>query len=41
MSKEIKQALFLIDDANLFYVSGHNVVQYRIDDKEQTFFPGK
>lgn len=40
VSKDIKQGLFLIDDTNLVYVAGHNIVMYRIDDQEQTFFPG-
>ena len=40
VSKDIKNALFLIDDTNLVYVAGHNIVMYRIDDQEQTFFPG-
>ena len=29
------------EDNTLLYVAGHNVVMYKLDEKEQYFMPGK
>ena len=41
MNKDIKKGLFLTDeDKILIYPAGHNVVMYKLDDKEQFFMQG-
>jgi len=29
------------EDNTLLYVAGHNIVKYKLDEKEQTFMQGK
>ena len=41
VNTEIKGGLFLTDeDKHLIYPAGHNVIMYKIDDKEQFFMMG-
>ena len=41
VNTEIKGGLFLTDeDKHLIYPAGHNVVMYKVDDKEQFFMMG-
>lgn len=41
VNTDIKSGLFLTDeDKHLIYPAGHNVVMYKIDDKEQFFMMG-
>ena len=38
----VKDAMYLVNEDNtLIYVAGHNIVLYRLDEKEQTFLAGK
>ena len=38
----IKDSLFLIGEQNiLLYAAGHNLVLYKLDEKEQQFMAGK
>ena len=38
----VKDCLYLVQDDNtLLYVAGHNVIMYKLDEKEQYFMPGK
>jgi len=37
---EITNNLHIIDDKQLMYVAGHNVIIYNTDEKSQVFIPG-
>ena len=42
VNTNVKDCLHLVaDDNTLLYVVGHNVVLYKLDEKEQYFMPGK
>ena len=42
VNTSVKDCLFLVqEDNSLIYVAGHNVVMYKLDEKEQYFMPGK
>ena len=38
----LKDSLFLIqEDSTLLYVAGHNIIVYKLEEKEQIFMQGK
>ena len=42
VNTNVKDACYLVaDDNTLLYVAGHNVILYKLDEKEQTFMAGK
>jgi hypothetical protein len=42
VNTSVKDSLFLVgDDNTLVYIAGHNVVLYKLDEKEQYFLPGR
>ena len=42
VNTSVKDSLYLVNEDNtLLYVAGHNIVLYRLDEKEQTFLSGK
>ena len=42
VNRDIKDSLFLIGEANvLLYAAGHNLVLYKLDEREQQFMAGK
>ena len=42
VNTSVKDCLYLVQDDNtLLYVAGHNVIMYKLDEKEQYFMPGK
>lgn len=41
VNTSIKDSVYLIgEDITLLYVAGHNIVLYRLDEKEQSFMAG-
>lgn len=41
VNTQVQDALFLVEeDSILIYVAGHNIVLYKIDEKEQVFLQG-
>lgn len=41
MNKTVRESLFLVeDDSILIYVAGHNIIMYKLDDREQYFMQG-
>ena len=42
VNTNVQDCLHLVQEDNtLLYVAGHNVVMYKLDEKEQYFMPGK
>ena len=42
VNTSVKDSLYLVNEDNtLIYVAGHNIVLYRLDEKEQQFLAGK
>lgn len=42
VNTSIKDSLHLVQEDNtLLYTAGHNIVMYKLDEKEMTFMPGK
>ena len=42
VNTNVKDCLYLVQEDNtLLYVAGHNIVMYKLDEKEQYFMPGK
>jgi len=42
VNTSVKDSIYLVQDDNvLLYVAGHNVIMYKLDEKEQFFMPGK
>ena len=41
VNTSLKDSLFLVDDNTLLYVAGHNIVKYRLNEKDQIFMQGK
>lgn len=42
MNTNVHDCLFLVqEDNSLLYVAGHNIILYKLDEKEQYFMPGK
>lgn len=42
VNTSVKDSIYLVNDDNtLIYVAGHNIIFYRLDEKEQTFHAGK
>jgi hypothetical protein len=42
VNTNVKDSLYLVaGDNTLIYVAGHNIVMYRLDEKEQTFLSGR
>lgn len=41
VNTSVKDSVFLVDDNTLLYVAGHNIVMYKLDEKEQLFMAGK
>lgn len=41
INSAVQDSLFLVEeDSILVYVAGHNIIMYKIDDKEQIFLQG-
>ena len=40
-SNIVRNSINIVDDINLFYVAGHNIICYKTDEQEQVFYPGK
>jgi len=41
VNTSVKDSIYLVNDDNtLIYVAGHNIIFYRLDEKEQTFHAG-
>lgn len=41
MKSDVQGNLFYIDDQRVIYPAGHNVVIYNVDEKTQSYIPGK
>ena len=42
VNTSVKDSLYLVgDDNTLLYVAGHNIVLFRLDEREQQFMAGK
>lgn len=42
VNTNVHDCLFLVqEDNSLLYVAGHNIILYKLDEKEQYFMPGK